>query len=412
MNNQEKINIGSEEKAKTNKVVALAERTDFISKAIKNLLERGVEEIIDKNHLLQALNSSKKLRIKMGIDPTRPDIHLGHVVVLRKLKQFQELGHKAVLIIGDFTAQIGDPSGRSAERNPLSEKEIKNNLKGYLSQAGKVIDIKKAEIHYNSEWLKKLNGQKMAELLSLVSVQQMLEREDFRNRLATGRSLRLNEIIYPVMQGYDSVMIKADVELGGTDQKFNLLAGRTLMEKFKLSSQDILTAPLLEGTDGVHKMSKSYGNYIGLEEKPEMMFGKLMSIPDTLIEKYFILLTDVEPEKNASPYENKKLLAWTIVSIYHGKKAADQARENFIKTFSKKETPEEMQSIKLAKKEILAVDLTISLKMAKSKNEAKRLIEQGGLKIDNQTIKDPQRILNFAGGEVVKVGKYHFFKII
>ncbi len=381
------------------------------SEKIANLLERGVEEIIDKEHLLQALKSGKKLRIKMGIDPTRPDIHLGHTVALRKLRQFQDLGHKAILIIGDFTAQIGDPSGQSAERKPLSEKEVKSNLKGYLQQAGKVIDIKKAEIHYNSQWFKKEGLMAMLTMARAATFQQVIKREDFQKRLEANKDISVLEILYPLLQGYDSVRVKADVEIGGTDQKFNLLMGRRVQRYFGQPEQDIITVPILEGMDGVRKMSKSYGNYIGLEENPEMMFGKLMSVPDNLIEKYFTLLTGVEPEKDASPYENKKLLAWTIVLLYHGEKAAEKARENFIRTFSKKETPEEIQPAKLAKHEMSAVDLVVSLKMAKSKNEAKRLIEQGGLKIDNQIIKDPLRILNLTGGEIVKVGKYHFFKI-
>ncbi len=378
---------------------------------INTLLERGVEEIIDKNHLLQDLNFGKKLRIKFGIDPTRPDIHLGHTVALRKLNQFQKLGHKAVLIIGDFTAQIGDPSGQSAERKSLSEKEIKNNLKGYLNQAAKVIDIKKTEIYYNSEWFKKDGLKVMLTMARAATFQQVIKRDDFQKRLEANRDISILEILYPLLQGYDSVRVGADVEIGGTDQKFNLLMGRRVQRYFSRPEQDIVMVPILEGTDGVRKMSKSYGNYIGLEEEPEMIFGKLMSIPDGLIEKYFTLLTDSAPEKSVSPYENKKLLAWTIVSMYHGKKTADKAKENFIKTFSQKETPEEVRPAKLAKHDLSAVDLVIGLKMAKSKNEAKRLIEQGGLKIEDQAIKDPLRILNLSGGEIVKIGKYHFFKI-
>ncbi|MCL5733148.1 MAG: tyrosine--tRNA ligase [Patescibacteria group bacterium] len=378
---------------------------------LKNILGRGVDEVIEKEHLLEALNSGRKLRVKMGIDPTRPDIHLGHTVALRKLRQFQELGHKAVLIIGDFTAQIGDPSGQSAERKPLSEKEIRSNLKGYLNQAGKVIDIKKAEIHYNSEWFKKNGLEAMLTMARAATFQQVIKREDFQKRLEANKDISVLEILYPLLQGYDSVKIKADVEIGGTDQKFNMLMGRRVQRYFNQPEQDIITVPIIEGTDGVRKMSKSYGNYIGLEEDPEMMFGKLMSVPDCLVDKYFALLTDSEPDKESNLYENKKLLAWTIVEIYNGEKAANQARENFIKTFSRKETPEEMPEIKLESKETTASDLIIFLKMAQSKNEAKRLIEQGGLKIEGKTVKGPADILNFSGGETIKVGKYHFFKI-
>ncbi|MCL4437433.1 tyrosine--tRNA ligase [Patescibacteria group bacterium] len=272
--------------------------------------------------------------------------------------------------------------------------------------------MNKAEIHYNSEWFKKNGLAAMLTMARAATFQQVIKREDFQKRLEANKDISVLEILYPLLQGYDSVKIEADVELGGTDQKFNMLMGRRVQRYFDQSEQDIITVPIIEGTDGVRKMSKSYGNYIGLEEKPEMMFGKLMSIPDCLVDKYFTLLTDAEPDKEANPYENKKLLAWTIVKDYHGEKSANQARENFAKTFSRKETPEEMPEIKLAGKEIAASDLIIFLKMAQSKNEARRLVEQGGLKIEGKIINGATDILNFSGGETVKVGKYHFFKII
>lgn len=377
---------------------------------VETLLTRGVEEIIEKDHLTRALYSGKKLRVKFGIDPTKPDIHLGHTVPLMKLLEFQNLGHKAVLIIGDFTAQIGDPSGQSAERKPLTEKEIKANLKHYLAQAGKVIDIKKAEVHYNSEWLKKLNGQKLAEILLLVSVQQMIERNDFKQRLKSNESLRMQELLYPIFQGYDSVVVNADVEIGGSDQKFNLLTGRTLMERFGKQAQDCMTMPLLEGTDGVRKMSKSFGNYIGITEQPDEMFGKIMSVPDVLITKYYELLTKVDPPKDSDPYHTKLLLAETIVAMYHSSLSAKKAKESFIKVFSKKEIPEDIAELKIKNKETGVIELLVAAGIS-SKSEARRLVLQKAVTINNSLKIDPQEILSLRGGEVLKIGKHRFFRI-
>ena len=261
-----------------------------------DLLTRGVVEVIEKDHLaLRLAQGKKKLRVKFGIDPTAPDLHLGHTVPLRKLRQFQDAGHQAVLIIGDFTAQIGDPSGRDKTRPKLSEKEIKNNFKTYLGQAKKILDIKKTEIHYNSEWFKK--DKLILELMSQMSMERVMEREDFQKRIKAGQEVTMLEALYPIMQGYDSVAIKADLEIGGSDQKFNLLMGRRMQRKYNLPEQDVLTLPLLEGTDGVHKMSKSLGNYIGLAEKSEIMFGKIMSVPDNLVLKYCEFLEIMKPNK-------------------------------------------------------------------------------------------------------------------
>lgn len=362
--------------------------------------------------MIKKLNSGKKLRVKFGIDPTKPDIHLGHTVPLLKLREFQELGHKAVLIIGDFTAQIGDPSGQSAERKPLTEKEVKANMKHYLEQAGQVVDLKKAEITYNSKWLKKLNGGSFAKLLSLVSVQQILEREDFKKRLESGKSLRVHEILYPVLQGYDSVMVKADVEIGGTDQKFNLLTGRTLMERFSMAPQDIMTVPLIEGTDGVRKMSKSFGNYIGINDAPDDMFGKIMSIPDTLIKKYFTLLTNAEMPTVENPRDAKLALAREIVKTHYTEAKAEKAKEYFIKTFSKKETPEEIE-VKIISSDTLAnggtTTILVAIGASKSNSEARRLIDQGAVKADGKLVKDPNE--KRKDGDVLKVGKHRFFKL-
>lgn len=374
------------------------------------LLDRGVAEVIVRKHLETELKSGRKLRIKFGIDPTSPDLHLGHAVLLRKLRQFQELDHKIILIIGDFTAQIGDPSGRSETRIPLSEKEIKENMKNYLSQAGKVIDSRKAEIHYNSEWFKKNGLAVILELTKSASIQQTLEREDFQKRLSERNEITVLEMMYPLLQGYDSVKIKADLEIGGTDQKFNLLMGRRVQRHFSLPEQDILTVPLLEGTDGVRKMSKSFNNYIGLNENPNNMFAKIMKIPDALISKYFTLLTDGDTPKNMKPYESKKLLAETIVKIYHSGEVAKKAKENFVKVFSKKELPNNLEELKIPKFQLSITELLIVAGI-QSKSEARRLIAQNAVEINGAVKKGPNEILHLHAGDTLKIGKKQFFKI-
>jgi len=380
------------------------------NKEIEKILNRAVDEIIEKKHLEQMLKSKRQLRVKLGIDPTAPDIHLGHTVVLRKLHQFQKLGHKAILIIGDFTATIGDPSGRVEARKPLTEKEVKKNLEKYLSQAGKVIDIKKTEIRYNSEWYKKGGLKLILELTKKVSVQQVLERDDFQKRLKEGNQITILEQIYPLLQGYDSVAVKADIEIGGTDQKFNMLMGRRIQRAFNLPEQDIITLSLIEGTDGVRKMSKSLGNYIAIDEKPDEIFGKIMAIPDSLIEKYFITLTDKEPPIDIEPREKKLILAETIVEMYHSKILAKKAKENWIKTFSKKEIPEDIPVLKITNNQLSIVQLLI-IAGIKSKSEARRLIIQNAIEINGQIKNNPYEIISFQGGEILKIGKRKFFKI-
>jgi tyrosyl-tRNA synthetase len=372
--------------------------------SLEKLLTRGVAEIIVKDHLERDLRARKKLRVKFGIDPTAPDLHLGHTVVLRKLRQFQEAGHKAVLIIGDFTAQIGDPSGRTEARKPLTPKEIKLNLKNYFRQAGKIIDIKKAEIHYNSKWHLKNGLTGFLELIKKVSVSQVLEREDFQKRMRAGNEISVLEEIYPILQGYDSVAVRANLELGGTDQKFNLLMGRRIQRLFGLPEQDILTVPLLEGTDGIRKMSKSFKNYIAIEDKPDDMFGKIMRIPDHLIEKYFTLLTDLDPPKTLKPYEAKLKLAETIVETYHPRQGK-KARENFIKVFSKKELPKNLISI--------ASGTTIEVMRragVPSNSEAMRLLAQGAVEVDGRVVKNPKEPRK--AGEVMRIGKTRFLKVV
>lgn len=383
---------------------------------IQNLLNLGVAEVIGKDHLEKALKSGKKLRVKFGIDPTAPDLHLGHTVPLRKLRQFQDAGHKVVLIIGDFTATIGDPSGRSETRKPLSEKEVKKNMERYLVQASKIIDLKKSEIHYNSEWFSEGAMKTILELSQAVTIQQVLHRADFQKRINEGQDITLLEVLYPLFQGYDSVRVKADVEIGGTDQKFNLLMGRRVQRHFKMPEQDVMTLPLLEGTDGVRKMSKSYDNYIGLNEKPEMMFGKIMSVPDELIVKYAELLTDLPLEKistmvKKNPRRAKLELSKVLVSMYHGKTAAEKAEKEFIRVVSKKGTPAEVKSFKLKNKKANLIDLLMETKMASSKGEARRLVKQGGVKINEEKQNDPNKVIEIEKEILLQVGKRKFLKI-
>lgn len=369
-----------------------------------NLLTRGVEEVIVKEHLEEALRFGKKLRVKFGIDPTAPDLHLGHTVPLRKLRQFQDAGHTAVLIIGDFTAMIGDPSGRNEARKPLTEKEVKQNLKKYLKEAGKILNIKKAEVHYNSKWFGKKSGV-ILELARRVSIQRGLERDDFQKRLKENQEITYLETFYPLMQGYDSVMVKADLEIGGTDQKFNLLMGRRMQRSYGMPEQDVMTLPLLEGTDGVKKMSKSAGNYIALDAEPDDMFGKIMSVPDNLIDKYYTLLTE-EKRKSPDPREAKLELAKIIVSMYHGAKAGEKAKENFIKVFSEHQKPSGIpKRPELAGKSV--INAIVEAGIASSRGEARRLVEQGAVRINDERVANPQEII--PSGTTVQVGPRHFF---
>ncbi|MFA4975578.1 MAG: tyrosine--tRNA ligase [Candidatus Paceibacterota bacterium] len=389
-------------------------------KRIDEVLSVGVEEIIEKDHLFKALKSGKQLRIKFGIDPTMPDLHLGHSVPLRKLRQFQDLGHKAILIIGDSTAMIGDPSGRSETRKILSSIEVKKNMKNYLRQAEKILDIKKTEVHYNSEWLGN-NMMTILELSKAGTIQQVLHRSDFKKRIDDNQDITILEMLYPLLQGYDSVAIKADLELGGTDQKFNLLMGRRVQRYYKTPEQDILTLPILEGVDGVKKMSKSLGNYIALDEKPIEMFGKIMSVPDILITKYMKLCTDLllaeinEIEdylknKSFNPKNAKMKLAYEIVKIYHGEKEAKKAEENFVDTFQKGKIPEEMIELKKEGKKNL-MDILVGAKILSSKGDFRRLIEEGAI---TDLVTD-KKIINVniipESGMKFKIGKRKFIKI-
>lgn len=390
---------------------------------IDEILTRGVDEAIVKTHLQERLLKGEKLRVKFGIDPTSPDLHLGHTVPLRKLKQFQDAGHQVIFLIGDYTAKIGDPSGRSETRKVLTSEEVQENLKDYEKQAGKILDMEKVEVRYNGEWYNKKNALFLFELTSKITVARAIERDDFRKRLKEDIDVSVMEVIYPLMQGYDSVELDADLEIGGTDQKFNLLMGRKIQRRYGKKEQDIITVPLLEGTDGFNKMSKSVGNYIGITEDPNSMLSKIMSIPDSLIIKYFRLLTDVaedyikkmqEDMKKSSlnPRDAKLELAGEIVKIYHGEKEAETAKEYFIKTFSKKEIPENIPEVRIDKDAISLLDFIILSGNATSKGDARRKIEQGGVEIDGKKIADSAMVLDKSYDEkVVKVGKIHFVKV-
>ena len=382
-------------------------------KKIDEILDIGIEDIFIKENLKKKLLSGKILRVKFGIDPTGPKIHLGRAIPLRKLRQFQDLGHKVILIVGDFTATIGDPSDKLEKRPMLTEKEIKQNMKYYTKQLGMIIDLKKAEIKYNSKWLKKLNFKEIAELSESFSLQQMSARRNFKDRIEKNEEISLREFLYPLMQGYDSVATKSDVEIGGFDQLFNLKAGRIIQKHYNMPEQDILTVKMLEGVDG-RKMSTSWDNIITIVDEPKDMFGKIMSIKDELISKYFLLCTDIketEIPKSENPRDVKMKLAYEIVKIYHGEKEAKKAEENFVKTFQKKEIPEEMIEIKINKNETL-VDVLIKEKIVSSKGDFRRLIEEGA--ITDLDINEKLNNINIITkpGMHLKIGKRRFVKII
>lgn len=388
---------------------------------IKIFFSRAVDEAIIREHFEAALKSGEKLRIKYGADPTAPDLHLGHAVVLRKLKELQDFGHQIVFIIGDFTARVGDPTGRLESRPALSEEEIKKNSKTYFNQVGKILDVKKTEIVYNSEWFAKEGWADVLKLAGKFTVQRILERDDFSRRLKEGREIFVHEILYPLMQAYDSVKTKADVEIGGTDQKFNMLAGRDLQRKTNLPEQDVITVPLLVGLDGVKKMSKSAGNYIALTDEPNAMFGKIMSIPDSLILHYaelaaFLPAADMEAiEKNLkigkNPRDEKIKIAKAVTALYHGGNAAKVAADEFIKVFSKKETPAEMPEIAAPENTMNVLDLLALAKCFPSKSEAKRVVEQKGVELDGKVLADWKEEVKLKNKAVLKIGKKRFFRI-
>ena len=377
------------------------------------LIKRGTNEIIGIEDLEKKLASGRKLRIKLGADPTAPDLHLGHTVVLNKLKVFQDLGHQVVFLIGDFTAKIGDPSGRSETRPVMTDEKIAENVKTYTEQVFKILDKEKTEIVYNSKWLTALGISGLLKLAGKSTVAQMLVRDDFEKRYKEDKPISIVEFLYPLLQAYDSVELKADVEFGGNDQKFNLLLGREIQRDYGQEPQVVITMPLLEGTDGVKKMSKSYNNYIALSDTPKDMFGKIMSISDEMMHKYYELLTgaDLKAVKAMHPKEAKLALAQEITEKYHGKEEAQKAREEFDKVFAKKDMPDEIEEYLLDSSSVKLSDLLFKSGMVSSKNEARRLIEQGGVKIDSQKAEGDFEIKS---GEafVIQAGKRKFKKVI
>jgi len=393
------------------------------SNKIKEILERGVEKVFKKDDLIKEMNCGKRLRVKLGVDPTTTDLHLGHAVVLQKLKQFQDLGHQIIFLIGDFTSKIGDPSERDKTRPVLSDREIKENAETYFAQASKILDIKKTEVRRNSEWLGGLKFNDIIKLCSAFTLAQMVQREGYKIRLKRKLPVGFQETLYPVMQAYDSIALRANVEIGGRDQLFNLLAGRQLQEFLGQKPQNILALPLLIGIDGKQKMSKSLGNYIGITEEPNQQHGKIMSIPDNLIIHYFESCTQVSLEEireikkglssgKINPRETKAQLAREIVTIYHGKSAAARAEKEFNRVFKLHQIPTDIKTRKLTSKKINILDLLTITELASSKSEAKRLVEQGAVKTDNLIIKDWRKEIMTTKNMILQVGKRKFVKLI
>ncbi len=393
-----------------------------------DIIKRGTSEIIPEEELVKKIEKSIKtntpLKIKFGCDPTRPDLHLGHSVVLRKLAQFQEIGHHAILIIGDFTGMIGDPSGRNATRPPLTIEETKANAQSYLEQAVKILDKDETEVVFNSSWLGTMKFDDVIKLASKYTVARMLERDDFTKRFKAGIPISVHEFLYPLAQAMDSVVINSDVELGGTDQKFNLLVGRDLQREYGQEPQVIITFPLLVGTDGVEKMSKSYNNYIGITDSPKDIYGKTLSIPDSLIYTYFELTTDVSNEElseiklalenqSVNPRDIKRKLARKLVSMYHSDEDAINAEREFDEIFVKKGLPDEIPDFVLNKenRNLPIIDLLVITNMAPSKGEARRLVMQGGVSINGEKVTDLKAIININTGDILKVGKRNFIKL-
>jgi tyrosyl-tRNA synthetase len=380
-------------------------------------LAKGSVETISTAELAAKLALGRPLRIKLGMDPTAPDLHLGHSLTLKKLRDFQDAGHTVIFLVGDFTAMIGDPTGRSETRKPLSREQIERNAETYRAQAFKILDRERTEVRFNSEWMNELGVRRLIEIAAKVSVARLLERDDFEQRLEAQEPLFLHELLYPVIQGYDSVALEADLEIGGTDQKFNMLVGRELQRHFGQMPQAVMTMPLLEGLDGVRKMSKSYGNYVGLTDKPEDMYGKLMSAPDKLMVRYYELLTKATPEEIAAvksggthPMEAKKRLARAIVTEYHGAPAADRAEQYFESKHQRREIPASTQVYRIAE-DLWICELMKQLQFTPSTSEARRLVSQGAVRVDGRTITDVN--FRFVPGEhkVLEVGKRRVARI-
>ncbi len=387
------------------------------------IIKQGVVDCIPEKELRSKLESGKKLRVKLGMDPTAPDLHLGHAVVLKKMKQLQDLGHEVIFLIGDYTASIGDPSGKSKTRPPLTQEQIQQNAKTYFEQVRKILDPNKVTITYNSQWLDKLDFASVIKLCSKITVARLIERDDFAKRLKNNQPIALHELLYPVMQGYDSVELQADIELGGTDQTFNLLCGRFLQEQYGQEPQVVITMPLLEGLDGTEKMSKSLGNAIGLTQDPVDVFGKLMSISDTLMWRYFHLLlekseSEIEELKKdiqnhkVHPMGLKKIMAFGIIEEFWSKDEAEKAQSNFEALFQKKDYSQAQEVSLSIKEPIWIVQLLKDLQVVHSSSEAKRLILSGAVKVDDKAVKDFSAQVTVESGTIIKVGKHKIFKII
>lgn len=394
------------------------------------IIKKGAAEIISEEDIIKKLQKSAKenkpLTIKLGLDPSAPDIHLGHTVVLRKMKAFQDLGHQVVIIIGDATGMIGDPTGKSAVRKQLSHDQVLENAKTYQDQIFKILDREKTIVKFNSEWLQAMNFMDVANLASKYTVARMLERDDFKKRFASNQSISIHEFFYPLMQGYDSVAIKADIEMGGTDQKFNILMGRTLQKEYEQEPQIALLMPIIEGTDGVKKMSKSLGNYIGISEAPNNMYGKTMSIPDELIIRYFELVTDEHPDSietmkcdmeqdRVNPRDLKMRLAKEVVKLYHGEEKAMEAEQYFKSVFQKKNIPDDIAEMEVSIEEseeglFFIPKLVTGLKLSPSTSEARRLLKQGGIKLNGEKLESDK--ISLQTGDIIQVGKRKFAKLI
>lgn len=389
------------------------------------IIMKGVDEIIGldslKEKLINSNKNNKPLIVKLGLDPSAPDIHLGHTVVLRKMKQLQNLGHKVVIIIGDFTGKIGDPTGKAKGRKALTTEQVLENAKTYEEQIFKVLDKDKTEVRFNSEWLSKLSFEETIKLAATMTVARMLEREEFKKRYENQVPISVHEFFYPLMQGYDSVSIHADIELGGTDQRFNVLMGRMLQKEYGQEPQATIFMPLLEGLDGKEKMSKSLGNYIGIDEKPEVMYEKAMTIPDELIIKYFNLVTDIHPDdieklendlkdEKINPRDIKMKLAKEIVRLYHGENEAEKAEERFKTVFQKGQIPEDIDTIIIEEENFDIGEILVSNNIIKSKNELRRLLSQGGVKINNNKADDLTNI-KIENEIIIQIGKKKFIRL-
>ncbi len=387
------------------------------------IIERGVSDILNRDELRQKLARKKSLKVKAGFDPTAPDLHLGHTVLLHKLRQFQKLGHEVIFLIGDFTAMIGDPTGKNVTRIPLSPEQVAENAKTYQQQVFKILDPKKTTVVFNATWLNALSPKAMIELAAKYTVARMLERDDFSNRYASGQSIAIHELLYPLLQGYDSVHLHADIELGGTDQTFNLLVGRELQRQYHQEPQVVITLPILEGLDGVKKMSKSLGNYIAINDNPVDMFGKIMSVSDDLMWRYYLLLSDLslseidalkEKQKNGcNPRDIKVLLALEIVERFHGVDAAVLAQNAFEQQFSRKEMPDNIQEYSIViDGELSLVNALKTIGLVKSTSEGLRLITQGGIQVNGEKVDDRDFCLKKEKTYICRVGKRRFAKII